>query len=381
MIDAITIEVIGTSTYGIPDYYNVTFLTGMTTYQHSITAQGGCESCTIDFDAPINKASDYTGYVLRHVVAYDQYGVAIWRGFINRVVIDYGSTVTSVGVESLASNYVLYSNNTFRATLSDSLVAQAYAEKTRVVRANLNAVSATFATQILTQELTLHGAPSVETRTTAETRTRQQCKVRFECLGWYSIAQWKTIGATALAGTGNDTATDIVTYINAVLSPNAWFQVGAPLASTGVINSTTNSWQAHTLYSQVLNDLFQAGTSTGQVLSYGVDAQGIFEFQASQINTVNVHYTKSLASAAIFSEGIEVPPTQIVPDKNLTIQELQPMMFVYGKTYPGLQYINRVSLQMDRNGYQLVLEPTNLNDVNNDLARMRTKDKFARSTT
>jgi hypothetical protein len=75
-----------------------------------------------------------------------------------------------------------------------------------------------------------------------------------------------------------------------------------------------------------------------------------------------------------------VPPTQVLPDRNLAIQELQPALFVYGKTYPGLQYINRVSFQMDRGGYQLILEPVNLNDVNNDLARMRTKDKLSRST-
>lgn len=380
MIEGLRIDVIDGGAYSIPDYFTLTSITGLTTYQHSITAQGGCESATIDFDAAVNKASDYVEFVLRHVIVYDQYGVQIWCGFINRVVLDYGSSVVSIGVESFASNYVLYSNNTFRASLADSSAAQAYAEKTRVVQSTLNTVSPTFATAILTQQLTLHAAPSIETRTTAETRTRQQCKVRFECLGWYSIAQWKTVGAAALNGTNNDTATDIYTYIGAITSPNTWFTTGNGITSTGVINSTTNQWQAHTPYSQVLNDLYNAGTSNGEVLSYGVWPNGLFEMNISQINGTNIQYTKSLASAKIFSGNIEVPPTQVLPDRNLAIQELQPALFLFGKTYPGLQYINRVSFQMDRGGYQLVLEPINLNDVNNDLARLRTKDKLSRST-
>jgi hypothetical protein len=53
----------------------------------------------------------------------------------------------------------------------------------------------------------------------------------------------------------------------------------------------------------------------------------------------------------------------------------------YGlSSIPGLQYIDRVSLQIDRNGYELNLEPSGLWDSMYELARLVKDRKWRFST-
>ena len=101
MIESLSLTLLNRGLYGRPstdDVFNIT--EGMTTYQHSITARGGCESATINIDVPLENAMQYLDCILRHVRVYDQYAQQIWSGFVNRVTVDYGSSTTSIGLES-----------------------------------------------------------------------------------------------------------------------------------------------------------------------------------------------------------------------------------------------------------------------------------------
>jgi len=377
MINQISVNLINKGTYGIPITNDIVKIDGMTSYSHSITSQGGCESCNIKFDVSPKKAIDYIDAILKHIRVYDNFGYQIWTGFVNQVTIDFGSSTTSVGANDYASRFVLYANGNVAGTLFDSNVAQTYGERLKIVKLDVSALSATQVTTTLSRYLITNGAPTIVSKTTAETKSRQQCSITIEGLGYYQIASWKFTGATALAGTNVDTAAAIVSRINSVLNPNAWFTVGHTLASTGVIDATANSWDAYSNYSQVIGDLTDGGTSTGQVLAYGVQPSGQFELSVSNINNNNINYVKSLGSSVIYSTaGGVVPPTQVLPNNNLSIIELKPIYFQYSLTYPGLQYIDRVALKISNTGYQLDLEPATLFDASNDLARLIRKDKF-----
>lgn len=379
MIDTITINILDRGTYSVPVTTSIfQIMQGVTTYQHSITAYGGCESATINLDVKIENAIQYLDFVLRHVRVYDQYGQPIWSGLINRVILDYGSTTTSIGLDNFASRYVMYNNNAVSATLFDTNVAQTYADKLRIVTPYATATTATTRTAVLTQQLTLYGAPQVETRTSAETRSSQRCQVTIECIGYYAITNWTGITTAFTPAAVTDTANQINTWITASVATNAYFTVGNIIASTGVNIDNTSTWPAYTTYNQLLDDAYTAGTSTGQVLSYGVGANNIFTMQLSNINNKNIDYIKSVGSSKIYtSAGNEIPPTQVLPDRNLAIQELKPLYYAYSPTaYPGYSYINRVSLQIDRNGYQLVLEPSALQDTMYDIAILRKGKRF-----
>lgn len=377
MINQIAVNLINKGTYAIPNTSDIVQITGLNSYAHSITSQGGCESCTIKFDVSPSRAIDYLDAILKHIRVYDNFGYQIWCGFVNQVTIDFGSSTTSVGLNDYASRFVLYANGTVSGTLFDANVAQTYGEKLKIVKLDVSTLSAAQTTTTLTRYLAINGAPTVVSKTTSETKSRQQCTITIEGLGYYQIASWKFTGATALAGTNTDTAAAIVSRINSVLNPNAWFTVGNTLASTGVIDANTNSWEAYSNYAQVIDDLAKGGTSTGQVLAYGVMPDAQFELSVSNINNNNINYVKSLGSSIIYSTaGGVVPPTQVLPDNNLSIIELKPIYFQYSLTYPGLQYIDRVSLQISNTGYQLNLEPATLYDAGNDLARLVRKDKF-----
>lgn len=379
MIESLSLALLNRGQYGRPttdDVFNIT--NGITTYQHSITARGGCESATINIDVLPDNAMQYLDCVLRHVRVYDQYAQQVWSGYVNRVTVDYGSSTTSIGLENYASRFIMYQNNAVTATLFDANVAATYADKLRVVTPYATATTATARTAILTQQLTLFGAPQVETRTTAETRSSQRCQVTLECLGYYSITNWTAITSAFTPSALTDTAVQINTWINAAITNNTYFQIGSGMITTGVNIDGTSTWPAYTTYNQLLDDAFTAGTSTGQVISYGVDSYGFFSFQLSAINNKTVDYVKSVGSSKIYSvSGYEIPPTQVVPDRNLAIQELKPLYYVNSPTaYPGFSYIDRVSLQIDRNGYQLVLEPSALNDTMYDIAILRKGKKF-----
>jgi hypothetical protein len=238
----------------------------------------------------------------------------------------------------------------------------------------------------MTRALLLKGSPNIENKTTSETKSRQTCSITINCAGYYSLAEWKTVGAAQLAGDGLDTSVSIVNIVEqnifrVSLSGVPTTYISARLfGNTGVINATTNRWDAYTPYSQVVADLIDCGTTTGQILSYGVYPDGIFDLSISRINTQNVDYYKSAASSKIYdTNGAEIPPTQVLPDKNLSITELRPAYTTFAQQIIGLQYINRVSLQISRNGYSLTLEPATLNDASYELARLVKKAKWRRN--
>lgn len=379
MIQSLNVVLLNRGQYGVPTTSDVLHITsGITTYQHAISAYGGCESATINLDTNLDTAMQYLDCVLRHVRVFDQYAQQIWCGYVNRVTVDFGSSTTSIGLENYACRYVMYNNNAVSATLFDANVAATYCDKLKVVTAYATATTAAARTAILAQQLTLYGAPQVETRTTAQTRSSQQCRIALECLGYYSITNWTATTVAITPAVATDTASLISSWISASITNNAYFQIGSGLITTGVNVDNTSTWQAYTTYNQLLDDAFSAGTSAGQVISYGVDPYGYFSFQLSAINDKTIHYVKSLGSSKIYGiSGNEIPPTQVLPDRNMSIQELKPLYYSNSPTaYPGLSYINRVSLQIDRNGYQLVLEPSALNDSMYDIARLRKGNRF-----
>jgi hypothetical protein len=304
----------------------------------------------------------------------------VWCGYVDSITLDFGSSTTSIGVKDFASRFVLFVNGNVSGTIYDDNVASVYGDRISYIRVDAGVLSATQVTQNLTRALALMGSPKIDTRTTSETKSRQTCTVTINCAGYYTITEWQSVGATQLVGTNTDNANAIITRMNAVLAVNDWFDIGNCLASTGIIDALANRWDAYETYNSVLNDLFESGTLDGNILSYGVQPNGLFTFDISQINGENISYYKSLASSKIFDvNGAEVPPTQVLPDKNISITELRPQFVRYSRQYIGLQFIDRVALKIDRNGYTLTLEPSTLNDATYDLARLVKKAKKRRN--
>jgi hypothetical protein len=387
MFIPISISLYPNGNYNYPILQNgISITSNISSYAHSITSNGGCESATIKMEMPIDIASQYLNYILYHVRVFDEYSQQIWIGYINSIQLDYGSSITTIGVNNYASRFVLFVNGNVSGTLFSDNSAKLYGDKIEFIRVDAGVLNATQVTQNMTRALLLKGSPNIENKTTSETKSRQTCSVTINCAGYYSLADWKTVGATALAGTGNDTTLSISSFINnnifnvPSISPSTYILTRNTTGGSGIIDATTNRWDAYTPYSQVISDLIDCGTINGNILSYGVYPDGLFDLSISRINTQNIDYYKSVASSKIYDvNGAEIPPTQVLPDKNLSITELRPAYTTFAQQIIGLQYINRVSLQISRNGYSLTLEPATLNDASYELARLVKKAKWRRN--
>lgn len=384
-VNSLTINILNRGLYSIPVVNNIYQITGgLSTYQHSITSRGGCESCTLTLDIPLEQVSQYLNMILCHIRVFDQYAQQIWSGIISSVSVDYGSATTSVGIDNFASRYALFRSDTNApaATLFDSNVAQAYCDKYMPIQIKAFIGSVAMQTAYLTTQLNMFGMPNVQTVANAQTRSSQQCRITINAVGYYSTLAWVVV-TSQQNGLGTNSDNFAITMLQSALTNNNFFSIGNMYNSTNVLISTGAYWNAYTTYQQIIEDLFNAGTDTGQVLSWGIQPQNnAFELKLSQINYKTIDYVKSLGSAKIFSvSGNEIPPTQVLPDKNLSIQELKPLYQQYGlSSIPGLQYIDRVSLQIDRNGYELNLEPSGLWDSMYELARLVKDRKWRFST-
>lgn len=384
-IDSLTINILNRGNYSVPVVNSVYQITsGLSTYQHSITARGGCESCTLTLDVPLDRVSLYLDMILRHVRVIDQYAQQVWAGIISSITIDYGSATTSVGIDNFASRFALFRSNATSpsATLFDSNVAQTYCDKYMPVQIKALVGNAALQTAYLTTQLNMFGMPNVQTIANAQTRSSQQCRVTINAVGYYSTLAWVVI-TSQLNGDGTNSDAFAIARLTAALTNNNFFSIGSMYNTTNVAIGTGANWEAYTTYQQIIEDLFNAGTDTGLVLAWGIQPQNnAFELKLSKINYKTIDYVKSLGSAKIFSvSGNEIPPTQVLPDKNLSIQELKPLYQQYGlSSIPGLQYIDRVSLQIDRNGYELNLEPSGLWDSMYELARLVKDRKWRFST-
>lgn len=326
----------------------------------------------------------YLDMILRHIRVIDQYAQQVWTGIITSISVDYGSATTSIGIDNFASRYALFrsSTNSPSATLFDSNVAQLYCDKYMPIQMKASVGSAAMQTAYLTTQLNLFGVPNVQTTANADTRSSQQCRVTINAVGYYSTLSWVVVSALQ-NGTNVNSDVFASAMLSQALTNNAYYSIGYFYGTTNVVIGTAASWEAYTTYQQIIDDVLNTGTSTGQVLSWGVfPSNNSFELRLSQINYKTVDYVKSLGSAKIFgAAGNEIPPTQVLPDKNLSIQELKPLYQQYGLTsIPGLQYIDRVNLQIDRNGYQLALEPSGIWDSMYEMARMIKDRKWRFST-
>lgn len=373
--------------YNYPLLQNALSITqGITSYSHSITSNGGCESAEIKLEMPLDIASQYLNYILYHVRVYDEYSQQVWLGYINNVTLDYGGSTTTIGVNNYASRFVLFVNGDVGGTLFNDNVARLYGDKIEFIRVDAELLNATQITQNMQRALLLKGSPNIENKTVSETKSRQNCSVTINCLGYYDFAEWKTVGASEFAGDGFDTSISISNIIEqnvfrvSLSGTPTTYIVSRIFGSTGVINTNTNSWASYTPWSKVIEDLVNCGTTSGNILSYGVYPDGVFDLSISRINTQNVDYYKSSASSKIYDvNGAEISPTQVLPNKNVSITELRPAYTTFAQQFIGLQYINRVSLEIDRNGYTLQLEPATLSDANYNLARLVKQAKWLRS--
>lgn len=384
-VDSLTVNILGRGTYSVPVANNLMQITGgLSTYQHSITARGGCESCVLTLDVPLTDALQYIDLILNHIRVIDQHAQQIWSGIISSITIDYGSATTSIGIDNFASRFAYFRSGATSpsTTLVDTNVAQTYCDKYMPAQVKARIGGAAQELAHLTALLNLYGAPNVQTTANAETRSSQQCRITINAIGYYSTLQWVVNSTTR---TGNNTSSDAfaITMLNLARTNNNYYALGFMYGSTGVTIPTAASWDPYSTYAQIIEDVLNAGTSAGQILSWGVQPHNnLFELNLSQINYKTIDYVKSLGSAKIFSvAGNEIPPTQVIPDKNLSIQELKPLYQQYGlSSIPGLQYIDRVSLQIDRNGYQLNLEPAGIWDSSFELARLIKDRKWRFST-
>jgi hypothetical protein len=384
-VDSITVNVLDRGVYSVPISSSIFQISGnITTYQHSITARGGCESCSLTLDVRLEEASQYLDMILRHIRTIDQYSQQVWTGIITSITVDYGGATTSVGIDNFASRYALFrsSSTSPAATLFDANIAQTYCDKYMPIQLKATIANGAMQTAYLTTQLNMFGMPNVQTVANAETRSSQQCRVTINAVGYYSTLAWVVVPALK-SGLGTTSDAFTISMLTEALTNNNYYGIGYFYGSTNTTIGVTAEWNAYTTYQQIIDDALNAGTDIGQVLSWGVfPTNNSFELRLSQINYKTIDYVKSLGSAKIFgTAGNEIPPTQVLPDKNLSVQELKPLYQQYGlSSIPGLQYIDRVNLQIDRNGYQLALEPSGLWDNIYELARLVKDRKWRFST-
>ena len=299
-------------------------------YEHTIAATVGFESCTIQRIVTLEQAQAYTDLLLAPLIVYGPDADVCWEGFLNSVEIRDGERTRSVSLEALQNRIrvtyttVLQTPGT-TAAVSDADSIARYGTHDGVVTAGNSIAAEALATanQALNERSTPRAKPASSASFSASP-SGSGVQLTLGFAGWYTTLGWVVLTrndtadetTTTQVGTLIGTSAPGIGAINPFLDPST-----ANIASSGVTG--TRKIEANTTYRAAIEARLGRGTSGNERLAWGVyEGRRLHVATWAGATPSAITYRLQRASGEILdSRNTVIAPWRVRP--NAMVEELQ----------------------------------------------------------
>jgi len=310
-------------------------------------------------------------------------GEIVWEGYLETIQIQFGDEVRSVTLDGMATRYQVTYMSDIGAKDTTSVLALTGASYSAYPVIDLvRSFSGTTATNASNTRTTLiqdHANPPTKATSQIDSTWGTDLPVAtLNFRGWYAALDWLVTANASTTLTA--TTTQVPTLLSAYNSTNNLF-ASAILFATGP--TETEYIPPLTTYRTKIESLLGLGDSSQFRLAWGVYegrqltarrwalSSGFPTYQRSADRTsIELRAGPDVLSGSYGSGSIQ--PWNVRPDANYIVTDFRDPTS-QGTTTGYLmnyQYIRRIQLQMDENGYALSLESDNSNDVSATIARV-----------
>lgn len=347
-------------------------------YEHTIRATGGFETCTITLTVDLDEAIEWLeNGLMRSLVVYGPDATTLWEGYLETVTMQAGQETRSRSVRELYNRVVVHYTTSLgvaliTATDENTDSRNRYGIKARTDSPSTPATS-TSAAALRDRILAQYKDPPAIPTTQVATGDLGTVQLTLQFVGWYETLGWLTIGSTGNPSTSSSSTTgQIISMLPDIAIGNNFLSTStAQIASSGV--SDTEYIAPDTPYRTKFEALLSIGNSTGQRLAYGVYEDRVFYVtQWAGATPTTIHYRRSITDARLYDEDQgEVELWEARPDRMYEVVEFLDVSPGTTSDTVARYYVERVVFQMEREGgMRLTLEPQASNNLDVLIARM-----------
>jgi len=373
----ITVEVAGrTITTTAGDTFPQDVSPRLTSYEHTIVATGGFESCTLAFVAEdVAEALTWADRLFSAVTCRGPDVDVIWRGRIHQVTMTVAGRTRSYSLDGVANRVrcryttVLGTPGVTAATSNAASIAL-YGVRDAVL--SLGTTSLAGAQALRDAYLADRAFPRGQGATTLETSSAGGgVEVTLACVGLYYTLDQVVLERTDTATEA--TTAQIATLISGISLVNALIlnALATPTPADGVLQ--TRKIEADTTYRTAIEQRLGMGNTSGRRYAWGVYEDGALLIKVWAPNTGGARrYQLRLADSVILTDlGAPVELWQARPDIMAEDADLISLAPPSGAVEsPSSFYVERVTFGVDTGGMRLSLEPSDNTNLTARLARV-----------
>lgn len=352
----------------------------LTSYEHTITATGGFESCTLAF--PVRDVDEASAWGDRLLCPVDCYGPDmdhIWGGFIAGAELRVGGRTRSLSLDAVANRVrARYSRPLgdpgATAAASNAASVALYGVHDAVL--SLGTLNLQGATALRDSWLARYALPRAQPQTSVRTGgDTEPPTVVLTCAGWYTTLDWVTLER---ADTSTEASTLQIASLIAAAAPgigaiNTLLSASLAPGSATDGETTTRKIEADTTYRAAIEQRLGLGSTAGQRYAWGVETErrelAVRTWAGATPTTIG--YRVRFADADVASGGgggvalWGVRPDAMVEDSDWVVAG-PPSDAV---ETPATFYLERVAFRAGDGGMELTLEPEASSGLDARIAR------------
>jgi len=374
-----TIGLFQRGTSGAPSLAFVRQVAGITSYEHSITNQGGFESMTVSLTTTPADAWWWTAQLMSSCIVTGPDAVTCWEGYLTGVEATIEGQQVNVNLDGMA-NRVRCRYTTavgvagVTATTSDTASIALYGTKDYVE--SVGTVSATTAAALAAARLRQKKNPNARRTTPVGSGAADQSSdgsVTLSFAGWYTTLDWVL---TSRADTSTEATTTQVTDLLAasgvgvgVTNP---YLASVSIGTASGINDTRQI-DPDTTYRSKIETLLAQGLSTGERYAWGVFDGRAFTVKqwAGATPSLATYYTSARTRTVYDAALGTAEPWNLRPDAMVAALDVHdPAPVGTAQDASGRFYCGRVSARWSAEGWSADLEPDDVLAVDALLARL-----------
>jgi hypothetical protein len=344
------------------------------TYEHTIRATGGFETCTITLTVDLDEATEWlTNGLMRSIVVYGPDATTLWEGYLETVTMQAGQESRSRSVRDMFNRVVVHyttPNGVALATgTSDDTTSQGrYGIKTRAESPS-TPVYSTAAEALRDRLMAQYKEPITTPTTSVATGDLGQVQLTLQFVGWYETLGW--IFAFNSSTSTSSTTTQVGTLLSDITTGNNFISTSTALI-TASGEDDIEYIAPDTPYRTKIETLLGAGNSSGQRQGWGVYEDRVFHVNtwAGAAPTV-LHYRRSVGDARLYDANSgEVELWEARPDRMYEVIEFLDVSPGATSDTVARYYVERIAFAMDGSSMRLALEPASSNNVDVLIAKM-----------
>lgn len=348
----------------------------MVSYQHTISATGGFESCGIELALDLDTALDWLQNLGASIVVAGPGAETIWEGYLSAVSLSVGEEKIDLSLDDMANAVrVRYQPGigaqvaTAFATDADSIAT--YGRKELVYGGS--GMVAADATAL--RDLLLLERRQPKSRRAGGARQggggAGDVRLNLTGAGWYYALDWLTTSNATTATAV--TTTQLQTLVTAYNTTNDFYsEVYSDVAASGY--SATQYIEPDTPYREKVERLLGLGNSSLERLAWGVyeDRRWIVQ-EWSGATPETIAYVRSLGDGRLYNTGgAVIDPWNVRPDAMYQVTDLiDPSLPVGAVDQTSAFYVERVTCSVDSSGASVRLEPAKSGELDVLLSRIK----------